>query len=52
MATEVKMPKLGIDMVDGLISRWLKEEGDTVEANEAIAEVRSGTVNRNVIIFD
>lgn len=41
MATEVKMPKLGIDMVDGLISRWLKEEGDTVEANEAIAEVET-----------
>lgn len=41
MATEVKMPKLGIDMVEGAISKWLKKEGDTVKAEEAIAEVET-----------
>lgn len=41
MATEVKMPKLGIDMVEGSISKWLKQEGDSVKAEEAIAEVET-----------
>jgi pyruvate dehydrogenase E2 component (dihydrolipoamide acetyltransferase) len=41
MATEVKMPKLGIDMVEGAISKWLKQEGDSVKAEEAIAEVET-----------
>ncbi|MDQ4077069.1 MAG: 2-oxo acid dehydrogenase subunit E2 [Chloroflexota bacterium] len=41
MATEVKMPKLGIDMVDGSIARWLKSEGDQVEKEEPIAEVET-----------
>lgn len=41
MATELKMPKMGIDMVDGTIARWLKSEGDAVKAEEAIAEIET-----------
>ncbi len=41
MATEVKMPKLGIDMVDGSITRWLKSEGDPIKKEEPIAEVET-----------
>lgn len=41
MATEVKMPKLGIDMVEGSIARWLKNEGDSVKKEEPIAEVET-----------
>ena len=33
------MPKLSPTMEEGQISRWLKAEGDTFEANETIAEV-------------
>ena len=33
------MPKLSPTMEEGQISRWLKEEGDEIEANETIAEV-------------
>jgi pyruvate dehydrogenase E2 component (dihydrolipoamide acetyltransferase) len=33
------MPKLSPTMEEGQISRWLKKEGDTIEANEPIAEV-------------
>ena len=33
------MPKLSPTMEEGQISRWLKEEGDAIEANETIAEV-------------
>ena len=41
MANELKMPKMGIDMVDGTISRWLKSEGDAVQADEPIAEIET-----------
>lgn len=33
------MPKLSPTMEEGQISRWLKQEGDAIEANETIAEV-------------
>jgi len=33
------MPKLSPTMEEGQISRWLKKEGDGIEANEPIAEV-------------
>ncbi len=33
------MPKLSPTMEEGQISRWLKKEGDAIEANEPIAEV-------------
>lgn len=33
------MPKLSPTMEEGQISRWLKQEGDEIEANETIAEV-------------
>ncbi len=39
MANKILMPKLSPTMEEGQISRWLKEEGDEIEANETIAEV-------------
>jgi pyruvate dehydrogenase E2 component (dihydrolipoamide acetyltransferase) len=39
MANKILMPKLSPTMEEGQISSWVKEEGDTVEANETIAEV-------------
>ncbi|MGI8495466.1 MAG: pyruvate dehydrogenase complex dihydrolipoamide acetyltransferase [Pyrinomonadaceae bacterium] len=33
------MPKLSPTMEEGQIARWIKEEGDAIEANETIAEV-------------
>ncbi|REJ78224.1 MAG: pyruvate dehydrogenase complex dihydrolipoamide acetyltransferase [Acidobacteria bacterium] len=39
MAEKILMPKLSPTMEEGQISSWLKEEGDSIEANETIAEV-------------
>ncbi len=39
MATQVVMPKLSPTMEEGQISRWLKNEGDTVEVGEGLAEI-------------
>ncbi len=35
------MPKLGMDMEEGVIIKWLKAEGDTVEKGEAFAEIET-----------
>ncbi|AUX10510.1 pyruvate dehydrogenase E2 component (dihydrolipoamide acetyltransferase) [Halalkaliarchaeum desulfuricum] len=37
----VKMPKLGMEMSEGTVVEWLFEEGDSVEADEPIAEIES-----------
>jgi len=39
MAEKFLMPKLSPTMEEGQIARWVKNEGDTYEANETLAEV-------------
>lgn len=39
MANKILMPKLSPTMEEGQIARWLKTEGDEIEANETILEV-------------
>jgi len=38
MATEIKMPQLGLTMEEGTVERWLKAEGDPVKAGEPLLE--------------
>jgi len=35
------MPKLGYDMTEGKLLHWLKGEGDSVKAGEAIFEIET-----------
>ncbi|MEX2598432.1 MAG: biotin/lipoyl-containing protein, partial [Dehalococcoidia bacterium] len=41
MATEVAMPQMGYDMTEGVLVRWLKQEGDEVKRSEPIAEIET-----------
>ena len=41
MAEVFRMPKLGMDMEEGSVVKWLKSEGDKVEKGEAIAEIET-----------
>jgi pyruvate dehydrogenase E2 component (dihydrolipoamide acetyltransferase) len=41
MASRVVMPKLTDTMVEGLIIRWHKQEGDRVESGDPIAEIET-----------
>jgi pyruvate dehydrogenase E1 component beta subunit len=41
MPVEILMPALSPTMTEGTLSKWLKNEGDTVEAGEIIAEVET-----------
>ena len=39
MATELKVPTLGMDMEEANIIRWLVEEGDEVEKGDVVLEI-------------
>lgn len=46
--TEVKMPKLGMEMEMGTITRWLKAEGDSVAEEEEIVEFSTDKVDATI----
>lgn len=48
MAYEVIMPKAGMAMEEGTIIRWLKKEGERVEAGEPLLEILTDKVNMEV----
>src|SRR6185503_10742063 len=41
MATDVKIPELGESVSEATIVRWLKQDGDTVEADEPLLEIET-----------
>lgn len=41
MADTVTMPKLGFDMQEGTLIRWVKSEGDQVNKGEVLAEIET-----------
>lgn len=47
----LEMPKLGDTMEEGKILRWIKQEGDTVERGEPVAEVETDKVNMEIPSF-
>ncbi|MFV0451836.1 MAG: 2-oxoglutarate dehydrogenase, E2 component, dihydrolipoamide succinyltransferase [Propioniciclava sp.] len=48
MPTNVPLPALGESVTEGTISRWLKNVGDTVEADEALVEVSTDKVDTEI----
>src|SRR5947209_16431955 len=52
MAKDIVMPKMGYDMTEGKLLRWIKHEGDTIDKGEAIAEIETDKVNIEVEAFD
>jgi pyruvate dehydrogenase E2 component (dihydrolipoyllysine-residue acetyltransferase) len=41
MAETVTMPKLGFDMAEGTLVRWVKDEGDKVNKGDVLAEIET-----------
>ena len=41
MAEVVNMPRLSDTMEEGVVAKWLKQEGDTVEEGEILAEIET-----------
>lgn len=48
MATAVKMPKLGMTMTEGRLTRWKKSEGDYVKKGEVLYCVTTDKVNIDI----
>ncbi|MGW0036123.1 2-oxoglutarate dehydrogenase, E2 component, dihydrolipoamide succinyltransferase [Gordonia sp. NPDC003376] len=48
MAFSVQMPALGESVTEGTVTRWLKEEGDTVEVDEPLLEVSTDKVDTEI----
>ena len=41
MATNIVMPQMGYDMREGTVVRWYKQEGETVNRGEVIADIET-----------
>ncbi|MEV4649669.1 2-oxoglutarate dehydrogenase, E2 component, dihydrolipoamide succinyltransferase [Saccharopolyspora sp. NPDC049357] len=48
MAFSVQMPALGESVAEGTITRWLKQEGETVEVDEPLLEVSTDKVDTEI----
>ena len=47
-AIDVVMPQMGVSVSEGTITKWLKSEGDPVEADEALLEISTDKVDTEV----
>ncbi len=52
MPTEILMPALSPTMTEGNLDKWLKSEGDTVEAGDVIAEIETDKATMEVEAVD
>ncbi|MGE5764730.1 MAG: 2-oxoglutarate dehydrogenase, E2 component, dihydrolipoamide succinyltransferase [Mycobacterium leprae] len=48
MPVSVTMPRLGESVSEGTVTRWLKKEGDRVEADEPLLEVSTDKVDTEI----
>jgi len=49
MAVEVKMPQLGLTMEEGTVSKWLKQEGDTIKVGDVLLEITTDKLTSEVV---
>jgi pyruvate dehydrogenase E2 component (dihydrolipoamide acetyltransferase) len=47
-AVDVVMPQMGVSVSEGTITKWLKGEGETVEADEPLLEISTDKVDTEV----
>src|SRR3954462_15360528 len=48
MSVSVTMPRLGESVSEGTVTRWLKKEGERVEADEPLLEVSTDKVDTEI----
>ncbi|NLJ58016.1 MAG: 2-oxo acid dehydrogenase subunit E2 [Tissierellia bacterium] len=48
MATEVRMPQLGLTMEEGTIGKWIKQEGDKVSAGDVLVEITTDKLSSEI----
>ena len=47
-AVDVVMPQMGVSVSEGTITKWLKQEGDSIEADEPLLEISTDKVDTEV----
>ncbi len=47
-AIDVVMPQMGVSVSEGTITKWLKQEGETIEADESLLEISTDKVDTEV----
>ena len=47
-AVDVVMPQMGVSVSEGTITKWLKQEGETVEADEPLLEISTDKIDTEV----
>src|SRR5207302_4735746 len=47
-AVDVVMPQMGVSVSEGTVTRWLKQEGEQVEADESLLEISTDKVDTEV----
>jgi len=45
MTSIIRMPKLSNTMTEGVITNWLKKEGDVINIGDAIAEINTDKIS-------
>src|SRR5713226_4994475 len=48
MSVSVSMPQLGESVTEGTVTRWLKREGERVEADEPLLEISTDKVDTEI----
>src|SRR5512147_1655436 len=48
MAVSVTLPALGESVTEGTVTRWLKQQGERVEADEPLLEVSTDKVDTEI----
>jgi pyruvate dehydrogenase E2 component (dihydrolipoamide acetyltransferase) len=52
MTTTIDMPKLSDTMTVGTVANWLKNEGDSIESGDIIAEIETDKATMELEVFD
>src|SRR6266446_9934052 len=47
-AVDVVMPQMGVSVSEGTITKWLKQEGEQIEADEPLLEISTDKVDTEV----
>jgi 2-oxoglutarate dehydrogenase E2 component (dihydrolipoamide succinyltransferase) len=45
---DVVMPQMGVSVSEGTITKWLKQEGEPIEADESLLEISTDKVDTEV----
>ncbi len=48
MATKVIMPQLGESVVEGTVTKWLKQEGETIQEMEGLLDISTDKVETEI----